>query len=176
MNNVPSFNGASWRRHIQAHQNESFQRSWRSQIGQSSMEDHIDNILPKKFHEKGTKDHHDNQVVNTNLKNSTTTASQIASTQEAQRNLKRKAFDSENCDDLDLNLSLKITPKDHGGGGLQKGLVGKELEVDSSTSLSLSLSPSSSKLISRFKEEGGSGLMDRKHGRLMAASTLDLTL
>ncbi|PON45741.1 Octamer-binding transcription factor [Trema orientale] len=168
MNNIPysNFNSPSWRRHIQAHQNESFQGSWRTPllIGPISTEDHITDhhVLPKKFHdEKGTDNHHDD----TNLKNTSTTiagASQI-SIEEGQRNPKRKAnFDSENCD-LDLNLSLKVTPKDHG----EKGLVGNNEEVEyyNRTSLSLSLSPSSS-----------SKLMDRKHGRLMAASTLDLTL
>ncbi|PON51384.1 Octamer-binding transcription factor [Parasponia andersonii] len=166
MNNVPysNFNSPSWRRHIQAYQDESFQGSWRTPlIGSCSTEDHITDhhVLSKKFHdEKGTDNHHDD----TNLKNTSTTiaVSQI-SIQEGQRNPKRKAnFDSENCD-LDLNLSLKVTPKDHG----EKGLVGNNEEVEyySRTSLSLSLSASSS-----------SKLTDRKHGRLMAASTLDLTL
>ena len=167
-NNVPSFNStANWRRHIQ---NESFQRSyWRTQIGQSSTEDHID-LLQKKFHEKGTDHDRDKDQVNTSLKN-TTEGSQL-SIQEGQRNLKRKDFDSE-YNDLDLNLSLKITPKEN-DVGLDKGLLGKgEVDMSNSTSLSLSLFPSSSSKLIR----GSSGIMNRKHhGRLMAASTLDLTL
>ena len=77
--------------------------------------------------------------------------------QEAQDTLKRKTLES-NIQDLDLNLSLKITTPNN--DEFEKGTL--ERGVDSSLSLSLASSSSpSSKL--------------RKHGRTMA-STLDLTL
>ena len=77
--------------------------------------------------------------------------------QEAQDTLKRKTLDS-NIQDLDLNLSLKITTPNN--NEFEKGTL--EGGVDSSLSLSLA---SSSSLSSRL----------RKHARTMA-STLDLTL
>ncbi|XP_062092347.1 uncharacterized protein LOC133798157 isoform X2 [Humulus lupulus] len=197
-NNVSSFNSAIWRtrHHMQAHQNESFQRSWRTQFGQtSSMEDHhsINNILPKKFNEKGADDDDDNHQGNTTLMKSSSSSivgssHHQLSKQEGQRNvLKRKALDSQNGDDLDLDLSLKLTPntKVKIGGGLEKGLViGNNEEVEeNSTSLSLSLSPSSPSKLTRLNIGGvrsSNGIiMNRKinnNGRLMAASTLDLTL
>ncbi|KAJ6718084.1 MYB FAMILY TRANSCRIPTION FACTOR PHL7-LIKE [Salix purpurea] len=76
--------------------------------------------------------------------------------QEMQKGLKRKTLDSD-CN-LDLNLSLKLAPKDD--DRLQKCVV------DGSLSPPLS-SSSSSKLVTSM--EGG-----RKHARM--ASTLDLTL
>lgn len=117
---------------------------------------------------------HEKGLVNTTNLNATTSCTSIQ--EGGQNKLKRKGLDSENSD-LDLNLSLKIRPKDDHYEGDQKGcLVGNE-EVDfKSTSLSLSLSPSSSskKVIRRLIKEGGGEEMDRKLGR--TASTLDLTL
>ncbi|KAH0994320.1 hypothetical protein GBA52_018184 [Prunus armeniaca] len=84
--------------------------------------------------------------------------------QDGQNMLKRKAPDSDHTTcDLDLNLSLKVPPKDDRGFG--KGLEG--------CSLSLSLSSSSSSKLSMKKLEGG-GHGRGEHWRM--PSTLDLTL
>ncbi|CAK9135813.1 unnamed protein product [Ilex paraguariensis] len=80
---------------------------------------------------------------------------------EETRTQKRKVLDS-NCD-LDLNLSLKMTPKDD---DFERSL--KDRKVDSS--LSLSLFSSSTSKSSRLEESDGS----RKQSRM--ASSLDLTL
>ncbi|KAL6291121.1 hypothetical protein ACE6H2_008631 [Prunus campanulata] len=83
---------------------------------------------------------------------------------DGQNMLKRKAPDSDHTTcDLDLNLSLKVPPKDDHGFG--KGLEG--------CSLSLSLSSSSSSKLGMKKLEGG-GHGRGEHGRM--PSTLDLTL
>ncbi|KAA8539552.1 hypothetical protein F0562_026244 [Nyssa sinensis] len=76
-------------------------------------------------------------------------------TMEEQSTLKRKVSDSD-CNNIDLNLSLKIKPKNDGFD--QKGL--EDAEVDSSLSLSL-FSSSTSKFSWLEESEGG-----RKHGRM----------
>ena len=151
-------NTPSWRsRHqIITHQDESRRSSWRTQ-----------NIIMSSAN-PSSRELSDHQVSNRALTQS--------SIQQGQLNkLKRKASDSEyNNSDLDLDLSLKITPKDISDehDKCEKGLVGEEDKDDMTIngSLTLSLSPSI------VKECGGHVVNNnnRRHGKM--ASTLDLTL
>ncbi|XVF24166.1 hypothetical protein REPUB_Repub13aG0103900 [Reevesia pubescens] len=77
---------------------------------------------------------------------------------------RKKTLDSNNIQNLDLNLSLKITTPNNDDELFEKGSLDLEGGVDNSLSLSLASSSSSSKL--------------RKHARtmMMTTSTLDLTL
>ncbi|CAL5366368.1 unnamed protein product [Camellia sinensis] len=86
-------------------------------------------------------------------------------TSEEQSAAKRKVPDAD-CNNLDLNLSLRVTQKnDEFGKGLED-----DQEVDSSLSLSLFSSSSSSKKHRRLEDSDGT----RKHE--ITSSTLDLTL
>lgn len=110
------------------------------------------------------------------LKNngSLSTSSRLIQELDGKIPLKRKCTLESDCD-LDLNLSLKIRPKDDEVIVLnEKGLEGHGEVHNSTLALSLSSSTSSLKL-SRLKEKGGDD-QDTKQARRMATSTLDLTL
>lgn len=146
---------STWGTHVRK---DSFQtsfhdhESWRGQAGSSLKE--LNQLTQMQAHVRERREH-------MSLKSRIPSDMNTATNLQEWRTVKRKASD---CD-LDLNLSLKLTPRnDETARGLEDN------EVDS-CNLSLSLySPSSSKL-SRLKEG-----RDDSMERATRASTLDLTI
>lgn len=140
----------------------------------------------------------DHQVLNSSLRSNTitttttTTCSLSSGWTKSVNALKRKAINFENyysdsnTDHLDLNLSLKVTPKDNYDDEIllkgQEDINDDNHEdnqvVDDSSTLSLTLSSSCSKLSTKLKKINGSVQEIRNSGRTKTkmASTLDLTL
>lgn len=150
----------SWRpRHQVSEEDESFRRStsWKSTQNDNN---------PMRSSD---------QMMKSNIISNSTTTTSIQQLGQPTNKLKRKALDSEydNGDkgDLDLDLSLKIAPKDIGGGG-QVDHITADTTL---TALSLSTSnfPSSNVVISSKSSKEENGVI--KRGKVLA-STLDLTL
>ncbi|XVE99806.1 hypothetical protein REPUB_Repub03eG0233000 [Reevesia pubescens] len=130
---------------------QTFQRTWQTQTRPSSI---LGSTFTTQFQERGT-DHQLkclSSIGNLQIQNSWK-----MSQEDQDRRLKRKSLDSNQ--DLDLNLSLKIT---NNIDEFEKGTLDLEEEGGVDSILSLSLASSSSKL--------------RKHDARTMASALDLTL